>query len=551
MPIRRPTQQSRSARPRPLTSRLAMGLLPTALACLGLASAASAAETTTKFSSAGAHTFIVPAGVESISVELLGGAGGACLISPEGPGTSSGGRGAELTGVLRVTPGEVLSIGVAGNGKDCAAEAEGGGGGGGAGGGGAAGSGPWFGGGGGGGASSIVAPNAPAGYSPLLAVAGGGGGAAGFGLAGGDADSPGTGFEASEGGGAGTETEGGQGGISGCNPPGNAGSALRGGRGGTGEVIGGGGGGGGYFGGGGGAGGTCFPGGGGGGGSSFIDPSASGASEPAVTEGEAFVSITYATPTIEVDPEELEFEEQQVGTVSSAEAVTVTNEGSAPLVVSYAESSGSEYLVTNHCHEAVAPEQSCTIDVRFAPQEEGSTSGTLTIHSNAGGSPTEVQLEGEGVPLGQGERGEAGKQGEPGEAGVEGETGKGGPKGEAGAEGEAGTNGAKGADGPAGAPGKLPRSGIYECHRRRAGGRFLIACFLRVKDAGDSIRGLRVHAVLARSSRVYASWDGQLDARGRVVMPASRHVKSGRYSLTLTYRYGGRLLVSHGKVQIG
>jgi len=529
-----------------------------ALACLGLASAASAAETTTEFSTAGAHTFIVPAGVESISIDLRGGGGGACFINPEEPGTSSGGRGAELTGVLSVTPGQVLSLGVAGNGKDCE-----GGGAGGAGGGGAGGAGPWFGGAGGGGASSIVATNAPAGYPSLLAVAGGGGGAAGFDLAGGDAGSPGNGLQPGEGGGAGTETDGGPAGTSECNPPGSTGSSLRGGRGGTGAVIGGGGGGGGYFGGGGGAGGSCFPGGAGGGGSSFVDPSATEVSEPVATEGAAFVAVTYATPTIEVDPEELEFEEQQVGTVSSAQAVTVTNEGSAPLVVSEVESSGSEYLLTNHCHEAVEPGQSCTIDVRFAPQEEGSTAEALTIYSNAEDSPTEVQLEGEGVPLGKGERGEAGEQGEPGktggkgETGAQGEPGKAGAKGETGSEGESGSTGAKGANGaegpagPAGAPGKLPVSGIYECHRRRAHGRFLIACFLRVKGASDSVRGLRVHAILARNSKVYASWDGQLDARGRIVMPASRHVRSGGYSLTLTYRHGGQLLVSHGKVQIG
>ena len=553
MPTWRPAPQTRSFSPRPVTIRLATGLLLMALACLGLAPAASADETATAtFNTAGAHTFTVPAGVNSISVELLGAAGGDCLLAPGGV---HGGMGAKLSGVVPVTPGQVLSIGVAGRGADCESNGAGG-----VGGGGTGGSGEWFFAAGGGGASSVGATNAPVGFPSLLAVAGGGGGAAGFGLTGGDAGNPGNGLGPGEAGGAGAETEGGQGGTSECNPPGDAGSSLHGGHGGNGEVIGGGGGGAGYYGGGGGAGGTCSPGGSGGGGSSYVDPSATEVGEPTPTEGEAFVLITYAVPTIEVDPEELEFEEQAAGTVSPAQAITVTNEGSAPLVVSSVESSGSEYLATNHCHAAVEPEQSCTIDVRFAPQQVGSTAATLTIYSTAGSSPTEVQLEGKGVALESGEPGEAGARGETGEAGAKGETGKAGAKGEAGAGGEngkAGANGSNGGEGaagpagPAGAPGELPRSGVYECHKRRAHGRYLIACFLRVKGASASIAGLHVHAVLARGSKVFASWNGQLDAHGRIVMPASRRVKSGRYSLTLTYHHGRRMLVSHGKVQIG
>jgi hypothetical protein len=560
MSKQRPAQQCRSltshakSAPHAKAARLMIGVLAMAVASLGLAPSALAAEATTTFKTAGAHKFTVPAGVSSIQVNLLGGAGGDCF---ESPGGSGGGHGAELEATLPVTPGEGLSIGVAAPGRAC----EPGGGGsslpgghGGVGGGGSGGSAEFFSGAGGGGASTVAMSEASAGYPSLLAVAGGGGGAAAFGMAGGDAGSPGAGLELGEGGGAGTANEPGRGGTSGCNPGGASGGPSSGGAGGSGDVAGGGGGGGGYFGGGGGTGATCSPGGAGGGGSNYVEPGGTEVGAATPTPGEAFVSITYATPTIEVDPEELEFAQQPVGTASSAQAVTVSNEGSAGLVIASVESTTSDFLISNHCHGEVEPEQSCTIDVRFDPQDAGASSGTLKIYSNAGAAPTEVHLEGTGGSLPPGERGETGAKGETGSPGVKGEAGAAGAKGETGASGANGANGSNGAPGPtgpAGAPGLLASSGTYECHRRRAHGRFVIACFLRVKGSSASARALRIHAVLARNSKVYATWDGRLDAHGRIVMPASGLVKAGRYSLTLTYRQGARLLVSHAKVLIG
>jgi collagen type VII alpha len=569
-------------------ARLAVCLVPPLLAGLGLAPSASAAEQTSTFSSAGGHTFTVPAGVSSVRVALLGGAGGNCY-------GANGGQGALLAGDFSVYPGEILSIGVAGEGTDCRNGRAGGQGGGGAGGTQSAGA-P---GAGGGGASTVSASNLPPGFSSLLAVAAGGGGSHAD-VDGGNAGEVGGETNPGEDGQPGSETEGGAGGtpIFSCgNSPGQKGAAYAGGEGGSAQTFGGGGGGSGYYGGGGGTGETCLTGGAGGGGSSFIAPSASAVSAATPTSGAPYVSLTYASPAIGLNTGELTFGEQALDTASTAQTVTITNTGIAPLVISRTESSVSDFLLTDHCYGEIEPGNSCNVDVRFAPQEAGSVSGTLNIYSNAASSPTTVTLKGTGGSLPKGERGETGEKGEKGatgptgstgptgttgatgETGTKGETGAAGATGPTGTTGASGTTGPSGATGPngatgptwtngtkgetgaagargetgaTGATGPLAPIGDYECHRRKQHGRFLIACFLlHAKGTSPTVRNVHVHAVLARSSKVYASWNGQLDTSGHITMPASKPIASGTYSLTLSYRQHGQLIVRHAEVTIG
>lgn len=89
------------------------GLLTIAVglaALAGSATSAAAAETVTRtYSAAGEQTFVVPAGVESIHVLAIGGAGG----STE---QANGGRGASVSGALSVTPGSTLYVEVGANG---------------------------------------------------------------------------------------------------------------------------------------------------------------------------------------------------------------------------------------------------------------------------------------------------------------------------------------------------------------------------------------------------------------------------------------------------
>jgi hypothetical protein len=413
------------------------------LLCFGAARAG--ADTVSQTFTSGQTTFTVPAGVTSITVTAAGGSGGSAYGASICGSPVPGGDGAVVGATFAVAPGEQLlvSVGAAGTSDTCTNTPLGGGFGGGGGSGGGTGAG-----GGGGGASEVVGPTV--GPGEVLLVAGGGGGAGGYGTSGGAGTAGGAAGAAAggaAGGGAGTTT-GGNGGIapssSGCSQSpasGNTATSSVGGNGGSGGVAsntlfgaggGGGGGGGGYFGGGGGAGGggsNCAGGGaGGGGGSSFISADASATSGPTATNaGSGSVTIAYLAPAATLAGSGLAgsgesfsfaFATQALDTVSTAETLTLTNGGSAPLAVSGIELTGADagdYLVEDGCQQPVAVSASCTIDVRFAPQATGASSATLTILSNSSSGNDVVSLSGTGGALPSGAAGPAGPAGPNGE----------------------------------------------------------------------------------------------------------------------------------------
>lgn len=212
------------------------------------------------------QSFVVPAGVTSISIVLWGPGGGSGNYNSSG----GGGAGGFASGILSVTPGETLYLVVGSGGKPPAGSSGNGGLGGWPGGG--------YGtrgdasGGGGGGYTGIFTGSTPSQANALI-IAGGGGGSAGYGnyttgggggLVGGSAN----GF----GGKGGTQIAGGLNGLGTSSPSYTAGSALAGGVGftdrTTSQSVDGGGGGSGYFGGGSGIGdGTAA-----GGGSGYLHP---------------------------------------------------------------------------------------------------------------------------------------------------------------------------------------------------------------------------------------------------------------------------------------
>ena len=166
-------------------TKISRCLAALSLVFLIAASDATAAPTVTKFDFTGAEqTFTVPAGGTSIHVVAIGGKGGIGELNRR-----PGGFGAAVSADVAVTPGQVLSVMVGGNGGDAPGTGAPGSGGfnnGGAGGGSLPGRA-----GGGGGGMSYLAPSG--GFTDALVVAGGGGGSAGgfgggFGGNGSDAD---------------------------------------------------------------------------------------------------------------------------------------------------------------------------------------------------------------------------------------------------------------------------------------------------------------------------------------------------------------------------
>jgi hypothetical protein len=419
----------RAGRPLALLALSSIGWLAL-LAAPGIETAAADTTTTITYDSPGTRIFTVPAGVTSLTVTVTGAAGGG--IEDPCPNPVDGGHGAAVTATVSVQPEAQLLVGVGAPGESPAscisgsrapAEIGGGGAGGSASAGGQGGA-------SGGGASEIGYPSSSPAFGPLV-VAGGGGGSGRCNV-GGDAGAAGQ-SSGGQGGGAGTQSGGGAGGASdgvSGNQPGSSGGFGYGGAGGVGTLGGGGGGGGGYFGGGGGGGDGC--GGGGGGGSSFVVDGATDVTGPAVTTNPSGVSITYAVPTAVETPPALDFGTQPQATVSAERPVTLTNNGSAPLVVSSAVIGGAnhgDYLLDDQCQQPVAAGDSCSIGVRFAPQTQGASSATLTIQTNAVTQPVPVTLSGTGGPLPQGPKGDTGPQGAPGAAGAQGPPGPQGPPG--------------------------------------------------------------------------------------------------------------------------
>jgi hypothetical protein len=76
--------------------------------------------------------------------------------------------------------------------------------------------------------------------------------------------------------------------------------------------------------------------------------------------------------------------------------LTVTNNGTQPLVVSSVTSSGAPFITPTRgtCTAPVEPGRNCRVAVTFRPTAAGTFTGTLTIGSNATNSPTLVALTG-------------------------------------------------------------------------------------------------------------------------------------------------------------
>ncbi|HJT57984.1 MAG TPA: choice-of-anchor D domain-containing protein [Ktedonobacteraceae bacterium] len=108
-------------------------------------------------------------------------------------------------------------------------------------------------------------------------------------------------------------------------------------------------------------------------------------------------------PIVSLDPTSLGFGNQNVGTMSAAQTVTLTNSGTLPLSISSIGINGanaSDFAQTNNCPSSpstLAVNASCTVYVNFDPGSAGSKSASLTFTDNAGDSPESVPLTGTGV----------------------------------------------------------------------------------------------------------------------------------------------------------
>jgi hypothetical protein len=109
----------------------------------------------------------------------------------------------------------------------------------------------------------------------------------------------------------------------------------------------------------------------------------------------AFATVSSGS-ALTAAPSSLSFASTTVGSTSSAQAVTVSNPNSSAVSVSSVSVSGP-FSQTNTCGTSIAGGGSCTVSVKFAPTAAGAASGSLSVASNAAGSPLTVALSGTGV----------------------------------------------------------------------------------------------------------------------------------------------------------
>jgi Abnormal spindle-like microcephaly-assoc'd, ASPM-SPD-2-Hydin/Bacterial Ig-like domain (group 2) len=100
-----------------------------------------------------------------------------------------------------------------------------------------------------------------------------------------------------------------------------------------------------------------------------------------------------------VAPSSLTFSAQVVNTTSASQTVTVSVPANSPSSVNFSSvTASSGFTESDNCADnRVAPGNSCTIQVSFAPTTTGTISGSLSITDNATGSPQSVTLRGTSV----------------------------------------------------------------------------------------------------------------------------------------------------------
>ena len=120
------------------------------------------------------------------------------------------------------------------------------------------------------------------------------------------------------------------------------------------------------------------------------------ASAPLIVQNITMSVTNSSGPALSASPSSLSFGNQAVGSASAAQTVTVSNAGTASASLS-SVSAGAPFAETNTCGSSLAAGASCSVSVKFTPTAGGGASGTLSVASNAPGSPLTVALSGTGT----------------------------------------------------------------------------------------------------------------------------------------------------------
>jgi subtilase family serine protease len=111
---------------------------------------------------------------------------------------------------------------------------------------------------------------------------------------------------------------------------------------------------------------------------------------------------TVGLAAVNLTPLSLAFPSEAVSTTSTAQSVTVTNTGTANLIISTVTVGGtnaSDFAKSaDNCTGAtVTPSNSCTVSVTFTPSATGNRTGSLSFFDNTANSPQTITLTGTGT----------------------------------------------------------------------------------------------------------------------------------------------------------
>lgn len=95
-------------------------------------------------------------------------------------------------------------------------------------------------------------------------------------------------------------------------------------------------------------------------------------------------------------PQKIAFGTVMVGTISPPQTVTITNANSTTVLMGNVISTDEFVVSENSCPASLSAQQSCAIQVEFAPTEAGSTSGDVYVSNNDLSSPQTVNVSGKG-----------------------------------------------------------------------------------------------------------------------------------------------------------
>jgi hypothetical protein len=130
-------------------------------------------------------------------------------------------------------------------------------------------------------------------------------------------------------------------------------------------------------------------------GSISIASNASNAAPPVTLSGTGIAAIL----TLGINPAAgLSFGNVTTGTSSAAQNLTITNTGNSNVTISQINLTGAGYSMTGGgAPVTLTPTQSITLVVQFSPTTVGSLPGSITVTSNATGSPATIPLSGTGA----------------------------------------------------------------------------------------------------------------------------------------------------------